>query len=214
MLRFIRKKTCTKWAVASVFSLAFFSQSAWSSSLVLQDYVNQLQTFKADFEQIEPNEELFQLYQSFGHFELQRPGKLMWEYQRPQQQKIVVDGKNLWVFDTDLEQVTVRPIGEVKSEIPLSWLLYSERIEDKFTIVDAGQRKGLQWFNLAPKEATYFQSIEVGLKDGHMQEVWLYQGPDTITKVRFHNIEENVPLSPDQFRFKVPYGVDVIGQPS
>ncbi|MDX1352914.1 MAG: outer membrane lipoprotein chaperone LolA [Thiomicrorhabdus sp.] len=179
----------------------------------LQDYVNQLQTFKADFVQTQPDEAVFTLNKSTGHFELNRPGQLTWQYFQPDEQKIVVDGVNLWVHDLDLDQVTVRPINDVKAELPLSWLLYKEPIQDKFTIIESGDKSGLRWFNLTPKQATYFQSIEVGMKDGEMVEVWMYQGPDNITKVKFTNIQSNLVIPYKHFQFQLPEGVDLIGTP-
>ncbi len=179
----------------------------------LQTYVNNLKTFSADFEQIQPDETVFELNKSYGHFELNRPGQLVWEYLKPEPQKIVVDGVNLWVFDKDLDQVTVRPIEDIKGDIPLSWLLYSDKIESKFTIIDGGQRVGKRWYNLTPKKATYFQSIEVGMLDGEMVEVWMYQSSDNVIKVRFKNIESNVVIPLEVFQFQLPEGVDLIGEP-
>lgn len=202
------KSSFKGWLLAGLLS---FSGLVFANPL--QDYVNQLKTFSADFRQIQPDEEKFQLNESFGHFELQRPGKLVWQYTKPQSQKIVVDGINLWVQDDDLEQVSVRPINDIKAEIPLSWLLYDEPIESRFTIIPAGDRNTMQWFNLKPKEATYFQSIEIGLKDGQMQEVWMYQGPDNITKVSFRNIAMNQKLPAQTFVYRAPAGYDLLGQP-
>jgi outer membrane lipoprotein carrier protein len=179
----------------------------------LQVYVNQLQTFKADFVQTQPDEEVFSLNTSIGHFELNRPGQLVWEYFSPEEQKIVVDGPNLWVYDMDLDQVSVRPIDDVKAELPLSWLLYKEPIQDKFMIIESGDKNGIQWFNLTPKQATYFQSIEVGMKDGEMQQVWMYQSADNITKVRFSNIQSNQVIPYKNFQFQVPEGADLVGKP-
>jgi len=179
----------------------------------LQNYVNQLQTFKADFVQTQPDEQLFSLNTSIGHFELNRPGQLVWEYFKPEEQKIVVDGPNLWVYDMDLDQVTVRPINDVKAELPLSWLLYKEPIQDKFKIIETGDKNSVQWFNLTPKQATYFQSIEVGMKEGEMHEVWMYQSADNITKVRFSNIQSNLVIPYKNFDFQVPEGADLVGSP-
>lgn len=179
----------------------------------LQDYVNQLQTFEADFVQTQPDETLFTQNTSIGHFQLHRPGKLTWEYVDPEPQRIVVDGKNLWVYDTDLDQVTVRPIEDVKAELPLSWLLYQEPIEKKFTIIESGNKQGTQWFNLTPKQATYFQSIDVAMRDGEMTEVWMYQGPENITKVKFQNIQSNRVIPINNFRFNLPEGADLVGTP-
>lgn len=179
----------------------------------LQDYVNQLKTFKADFVQTQPDEATFSTNTSIGHFELNRPGQLTWEYFKPEEQRIVVDGLNLWVYDMDLDQVTVRPIDDVKAELPLSWLLYQEPIQDKFDIIESGNENGMKWFNLTPKQATYFQSIEVGMRDGEMQEVWMYQSADNITKVRFSNIESNLVIPYKNFQFQLPEGADLIGTP-
>ncbi|WP_321324231.1 outer membrane lipoprotein chaperone LolA [Thiomicrorhabdus sp.] len=179
----------------------------------LQDYVNQLQTFKADFVQTQPDEELFQTNQSTGHFELNRPGKLTWQYFQPEQQKIVVDGHNLWVYDQDLDQVTVRPINDIKAELPLSWLLYRDPIQDKFSIIESGDKNGLQWFNLTPKAPTYFQSIDVGMRDGEMVEVKMYQSPTNVTNVKFKNIQSNQVIPYKNFEFKMPEGADLVGTP-
>ena len=178
----------------------------------LQTYVNQLKTFSATFEQVQPDEALFSLNKATGYFKLQRPGQLLWVYQTPESQKIVVDGVNLWVQDDDLEQVSVRPINDVKSEIPLSWLLYDERIESRFKIIKSGSESGMQWFNLAPRQATYFQSIEIGIENGQMKEVWMYQSADNITKVRFKDIVENQPISPSEFLMTIPANFDLVGQ--
>ncbi|VAW48678.1 Outer membrane lipoprotein carrier protein LolA [hydrothermal vent metagenome] len=189
------------------------SCATWAQAQpVLQAYVNNLKTFSADFEQIQPDEAVFQLNKSTGQFQLNRPGQLVWQYTTPTPQKIVIDGVNLWVFDQDLDQVTVRPIEEIKGDIPLSWILYDENIEDKFQVLDAGQRNGMDWYNLIPKKSTYFQSIEVGMKEGEMSEVWMYQTTDNITKVRFYNIESNHVIPLKNFQFNVPEGVDLVGE--
>jgi outer membrane lipoprotein carrier protein len=188
-------------------------QAQKPSPTALQVYVNQLKTFQADFNQVQPDEARFATHPSSGYFILERPGKLVWHYLKPEPQKIVVDGVNLWVLDEDLEQVSVRSIDELKAEIPLSWLLYDEPIENRFKILTSGSRQGMQWFNLQPKQATYFQSIEIGLKDGQMQEVWMYQSSDNVTKVRFHNIRMNQPIAPQTFDVLVPAGYDQVGQP-
>lgn len=203
------------FSLASVFILlnSFALSAQAAAGAELQNYVNQLQTFKADFVQTQPDETVFALNKSTGHFELNRPGKLVWEYFQPEAQKIVVDGKNLWVYDLDLDQVSVRPIDDVKAEIPLSWLLYKEPIQSKFDIIESGDKAGLHWFNLTPKQATYFQSIEVGMKNGEMQEVWMYQSADNITKVRFLNIQSNQVIPYQTFQFQIPEGVDLVGTP-
>ena len=194
-------------------SLSFAVLASNAKITPLQDFVNQLKTFSADFEQIQPEEELMRLNLSEGSILLKRPGKLVWQYTKPDPQKIVIDGKNLWVYDTDLDQVTVRAVSEIQNDLPLSWLLFQEPIETKYRIIYGGLLKGVEWFNLAPKENTFFQSLDVGMRDGLMVEVHMYQNADNVTKVKFKNIKINSALSDEQFEFSAPKGVDVIGQP-
>lgn len=194
--------------------VALFSQNVLANPV--QQFVNNLSTFEADFVQQTLDDSMFgsALAPKKGHFQLQRPGKLVWEYAADDGQRIVVDTKNLWVLDKDLYQATVRPIADVQADIPLSWLLYDEKIEDKFEIVFAGERNGLVWYNLEPKAATYFQSIEVGLDNGVMSQVLMYEGPDNITKIEFSKIETNQPIAPENFVFQLQPGIDLIGQPT
>lgn len=207
-------KTSKILTVFLLSSLFCFAQAADKKlGKELQDYVNQLQTFEADFVQTRPDENSFNTQTKIGHFSLNRPGQLTWEYIGDEPQKIVVDGPNLWVYDMDLDQVTVRPIADVKGELPLSWLLYKEPIQKRFTIIESSNKNGTKWFNLAPKQATFFQSIDVAMKEGEMVEVWVYQGMDNVIKVKFDNIESNQVIPLKNFQFNVPEGADLVGTP-
>jgi len=199
---------CLILAVGSV-------QAASQADLVkpLQDYVDNLTTFSADFVQVQPDESTFAMHESKGHFDLKRPGKLYWHYDTPDPQTIIIDGVNLWVYDEDLDQVSVQPIKEIKKEIPLGWLLFDEPIVKRFEIIYSRESDGVEWFNLSPKVATYFQSLDVGMKEGRMISVIMYQGSDNVTKLTFHRIQENHLLTDSYFQFIPPSGVDVIGAP-
>ncbi len=198
--------------VVFLFVLASF-QAVADSNNDLQSFVNSLKTFSADFEQTQPEEEFFQTNEAFGSFKLQRPGQMLWVYYKPDPQDIMVDGANIWVFDRDLDQVTVRDILSVKRDFPLSWLLFDEPIEKRYRIIYSHHVTGMSWFNLRPREATFFESLDIGMKDGVMVEVHMYQSPTNVTKVKFKNIVINEKMSDASFRFNVPAGVDLIGQP-
>lgn len=178
----------------------------------LQQLVDELKTFSADFVQERDEEYFFRKDVSRGTFDLMRPGLMRWDYQQPEQQQILVDGIRLWVHDVELNQVSVRPIAEIQNDIPLAWLLFEEPIEEAYQIVSAGNRQGLTWYNLRPRGNTFFQSIEIGIKDGVMQQVWMYQSSDNVTKVRFENISVNQPISPSAFMFSVPRNADLFGE--
>lgn len=177
----------------------------------LQTMLNQLKTYSADFVQERPEEHFFRVQRASGTFDLKRPGKMRWDYHRPDEQQIVIDGTHLWVYDVDLAQVSVRPVADIQSDIPLAWILFNDAIENTYRVIPAGERGGLQWVNLRPRQATFFQSVEIGLKDGVMHEVWMYQSSDNITKVKFTNIRVNEPISERAFQFVPPMGTDVVG---
>ena len=200
--------------VISFFSLSVQAVSQADLVRPLQNYVDNLKTFSADFIQLQPDESTFSTNEVKGHFDLKRPGKLYWHYDSPEPQTIVIDGHNLWVYDEDLDQVTVRPVTEIKGDIPLGWLLFDEPIAKKFDIIYSKEADGVEWFNLSPKSPTYFQSLDVGLKNGHMTDVVMYQSVDNVTKVHFNHIQENHLLTDSYFHFEPPAGVDVVGTPA
>lgn len=179
----------------------------------LKNYVQSLQTLRANFIQVQPEEAIYQQNKSVGYLVLKRPGKLMWVYQTPEQQEIISDGRNLWIFESEIDQASVRPLASVQDDFPMRWLLYNEDLEKHFEIIPGQKENGLSWFNLVPREGTFFQSLDIAIANNQMVQVWMYQSEDNITKVEFTDIEQNNTIANNQFDFNPPKGVDVIGQP-
>ncbi len=150
--------------------------------------------------------------QSAGTFAFARPGKFRWSYDKPYKQLLVSDGRKLWSFDPDLNQVTVRKLGDALGSSPAA-LLAGDALEDNFTLIDAGAADGLQFVEAVPvsKEGT-FQSVRIGLKDNlpRMMEVRDNFGQTTV--IHLGQIEGNVALPADTFRFTPPKGADVVGE--
>lgn len=194
--------------------LSFGSHASQKAQVeTLKQYVSSLKSLRANFVQIQPEEELFRKNQSSGYMVMKRPGQLLWVYQKPEQQEIVTDGQNLWIYDAEIDQASVRPMSSVQEDFPLRWLLYNESLEKSFDIIPGQVENGVSWFNLVPKEGTFFQSLDVAIADGKMTQIWMYQSPENVTKVRFVDIEQNRSVDGRTFIFKAPSGVDVIGQP-
>jgi outer membrane lipoprotein carrier protein len=184
---------------------------AESDNDILNYFVNNLENFAADFIQLVPEDE-FSTTRSEGYFKMKRPGRLVWDYTKGEQQKIVVDGTNIWIFDKDLEQVSVRPVKEIQKDFPLSWLLFSKPIEENYDILFEGGKLGMQWYNLRPKKSTFFESMDISFRNGIMAEIHLYQNHNHVTQVIFKNIEINTPINESIFKPEVPEGLDIIGQ--
>ncbi|MDX1796420.1 MAG: outer-membrane lipoprotein carrier protein LolA, partial [Hydrogenovibrio sp.] len=84
--------------------------------------------------------------------------------------------------------------------------------EDNFNIIPERVNKGISWYNLVPKDNTFFQSLEVGIANNQLVQLWMYQSPDNVTKVVFSDIRQNQKIADNQFDFEPPQGVDVVGQ--
>lgn len=150
--------------------------------------------------------------QSSGTFAFSRPGKFRWSYDKPYKQLLVSDGKKLWSFDPDLNQVMVRKLGDAVGSSPAA-LLAGDALEDNFTLIDAGTADGLQFIEAVPasKEGT-FQSVRIGLKDNLPRVMEVRDNFGQTTIINLGQIEGNVALPADTFRFTPPKGADIVGE--
>lgn len=209
----LKGKPLNKIVVAGlIWIISWPALSAKADLADLNQFVQNLQTYSARFDQVQPDEALFQHNRSSGYFVMQRPGQLRWVYETSEPQQIVSDGQNVWVYDEELDQVTVQALDQVEADFPLSWLIYQQPLSERFDILVGDLKSGVSWYNLKPKQGTFFQSLEVAIKDGKLVQIWMYQNIDNVTKITFHHIAQNEPVESEQFQFIPPKGVDVIGQ--
>jgi outer membrane lipoprotein carrier protein len=148
---------------------------------------------------------------SSGTFTFARPGKFVWQYEKPYAQLLQSDGDKLYVYDKDLNQVTVRSLGGALGASPAAILFGSNDLDKNFTLRDAGVKAGIDWLELTPKaKDTQFQTVGIGFKDGNLEAMELHDVFGNVTLLTFSNIQKNPPLKADQFKFIVPKGADVI----
>jgi outer membrane lipoprotein carrier protein len=148
---------------------------------------------------------------SSGTFMFARPGKFIWSYQKPYSQLLQADGDKLYVYDKDLNQVTVRSLGGALGASPAAILFGSNDLEKNFTLRDAGVKGGIDWLELTPKARdTQFETVGIGFKDGNLQAMELHDVFGNVTLLTFSNIQKNPPIKSDTFKFNVPKGADVI----
>ena len=151
-----------------------------------------------------------------GQLYLNRPGKFRWVYATPEPQEIIADGKNVWIYDKDLEQVTVKPMRAAIASTPIAILTRKASPETQFQVSQiAGKKAGLDWFNLKPHRSSRdFKNIQLGLDPrGSLRQMVMFDklGQKTVINL---NVRNNAPVSSKQFYFRPPAGVDVIGTPS
>jgi len=185
--------------------------AAEPADVQLQNFFHDLKTLSATFEQQVVDADGAQIQQSRGHMSLQRPNRFRWDYQQPYHQLIVGDGQQVWVYDEDLEQVTVRPLDAALGQTPALILSSDKPILDGFSVMVLGSRDGIDWLLLRPHDAdATFDELRLGLVDGRLQAMELRDGLGHTTLLHFSELERNQPIDPEQFVFTPPDGVDVV----
>lgn len=150
---------------------------------------------------------------SIGTFSFQRPGKFIWLYQKPYEQLLQADGDKLYIYDKDLNQVTVKKLGNAIGSSPAAILFGSNDLEKNFSLKDAGSKDGLEWLEATPKSKdTSFERVGIGLKDGVPHAMELRDSFGQVTLLTFNRFEKNPALAGDQFKFVAPKGADVFQQ--
>ena len=178
-----------------------------------QAYLRTTQTARADFEQKVFDSERKLVQQSKGSFSFLRPGRFRWSYAQPYAQLIVGDGARVWIYDEDLNQVTVRAMARALGSTPAALLAGAADVERAFELSDAGSRDGLEWLEAKPREREAgFERIRLGMGTVGVRAMELTDHFGQTTVLRFSNIVRNPPLEPSTFRFTPPKGADVLGE--
>lgn len=151
--------------------------------------------------------------ESSGSFVFARPGKFIWSYRKPYEQVLQADGEKLYIHDKDLNQVTVRALGDAIGSSPAAILFGSNDLEKNFALSEGGTREGIEWLQAIPRaKDTQFEKIGIGLKDGVPVAMELRDSFGQVSVLTFTKFEKNPSLSGTQFRFVVPKGADVLQQ--
>ena len=181
---------------------------------LIKQFVESVQTMSGRFEQslVDANDKIVE--SASGTFEIQRPGQLRWVYREPYEQVLVADGLNVWSYDVDLAQVTVKPQAEVLSSTPALLLGGAENVLDDFTYDGSFEDRGTDWVRLLPKDpGSTFESVELGFNDAKLTRMIFSDNLDQTTLVAMFDVVLNEEIEADHFRFVPPDGVDVVGKP-
>ena len=197
-----------------LFLLAWVPAVAMSASTEsLKAFLDQTSSAKGRFAQMVLDKNGKALQQSTGTMQFQRPGKFRWEYQKPYEQVIVADGTRLWIYDKDLNQVTVRKLDRALGASPAAILAGSNEIEKNYTLTNVGSQDGLDWLQAVPKaQDTAFERIRLGFGKNGLEAMQLNDQFGQVTVIKFADLERNPKLAADAFRFSPPKGADVISE--
>ncbi|HEY4583812.1 MAG TPA: outer membrane lipoprotein chaperone LolA [Lysobacter sp.] len=151
---------------------------------------------------------------SGGRIALAAPRQFRWEYAKPYPQQIVADGRTVWIYEPDLQQVTKRPQGAEERSSPLAALTDPSRLDAQFVVQESGSANGLAWVTLTPKgdaSSAGFRTAKLGFGPQGLARMQVVDQLGQRTDIAFSGWKRNAALPAATFRFTPPKGVDVIG---
>ena len=176
-------------------------------------FFEEVLTFKARFTQTIFDENLVPLEESSGQLRISRPGRFRWDYDPPAEQSIIEDGERMWVYDIDLEQVTVRKLTDALGTSPAGVLSSGGNPKHNYRVQDLGQQGEIGWVSLHSKEETAsFSEIQLGFDRGTLRLIQLLDDLGQITRIVLSDVKENIAIGAEWFAFEIPKGVDIIDE--
>lgn len=188
--------------------------NATTAEQQLQAFYHNVHSMRADFTQTVLSENSSRKDISKGVLLMKRPGKFRWDYSQPYEQKIIADGKHLWIYDVDMQQVIEKPLGKVLGQTPAVLLSGTANLTDRFTITEEHApelNKKYVWLKLVPKnDDAGFQVMLLAFKDNDLHEMQLVDAFGQLTRLSFTNLKRNPAIDDKTFAFTPPAGVDVL----
>ncbi|KAF0206205.1 MAG: outer membrane lipoprotein carrier [Gallionellaceae bacterium] len=180
----------------------------------LKNFVAATHSAQANFTQEVQDKSGKRIQSASGTMQFVRPGKFRWSYHKPYEQLIVGDGKKFWLYDVDLNQVTVKKLDAALGGSPAALLSGNNEIERSFVLKDLADRNGLEWLQAKPKSSeTNFEKILMAFNaKSELAVMELYDTFGHRTVLRFSELKNNPPLSLQLFTFVPPKGADVLGE--
>ncbi len=178
----------------------------------LERFLDSTQSMSARFEQTLIDQYGQRLQESAGQLSLQRPGKFRWDYTLPYPQNIISNGRKIWMYDSELEQVNIRPYDQLLASSPVKLLDNHKKLSEEFYVEAMPDAEGLQWVMLRPKQKeSDFTQMLIGMKDGKIVSMRFMDNFNQRTAIEFKQLLLNPSFDSEHFEFKAPPGTDVVG---
>jgi outer membrane lipoprotein carrier protein len=209
--------------VSALISLALTASPAFGAAAEtsqvgkqrVEAFLQGLDGLQAQFRQILTDRNGQTVDEASGTLAISRPDRFRWDYRQPYQQVIVADGTRIWIYDSDLEQVTVRKLDETLSATPAMLLSGRSSLSDNFNVTQFAKEGAVDWVRMEPKrDDTDFRWVRLGFEGALLKYMQLADKLGQTTSLEFSKVERNPPLDPSRFTFTVPPGADVIGDAS
>jgi outer membrane lipoprotein carrier protein len=182
---------------------------------LVENFVNDVKTMSGRFEQQLVDADDVVLETSSGTVEIQRPGRFRWTYFEPYEQILMADGLNVWSYDVDLEQVTVKPQLEVLGSTPALLLGGSMNVLDEFEYVGSSSDRDTEWVELAPRTTENgFTKVELGFDEGQLSRMIFSDNLGQSTLIALFDVAVDIDIEEHRFTLALPTGVDLVGRPA
>jgi outer membrane lipoprotein carrier protein len=196
---------------ALLLALAASAPAQAGAVAALREFLSQTKTARGEFTQQVMRGAAPAAPPASGTFFFERPGKFRWVYVHPYEQVLVADGERLFLYDKDLNQVTVKKVAAALPASPASILFGGNEFERDFVVTDAGTRDGIEWLAAVPRaKDSQFERIEIGFRDGAPAAMVLADSFGQVSRLVFSRFERNAKLDAQLFRFVPPAGADVL----
>lgn len=193
--------------------LALPSLAFASGTERLMEFFDKTSSMRAQFQQVVTDNRGQKVQEVSGTMQLLRPGKFRWDYQKPYQQEIVGDGTRIWLYDPELNQVTVRNMSQAIGSSPAALLAGNKEIEQNFILENLGVEDKLEWVLAKPKgQDSGFDEVRLGFSKAGLERMNLKDSYGNLTSIQFSKLERNPTLKQQIFMFKPPQGADVVGE--
>ena len=195
---------------AFLFSVSFAAQA--DAVDTLKDFVRDVKSGRATFTQTVSSPDGAKKRSSSGSFEFLRPNRFRFVYAKPFEQTIVADGQKVWIYDADLNQVSIRKFSAVLGATPAA-LLAGGSLDKDFDVSNQPSEGGMEWVLALPKvKDGAFQSVRIGFKAKTLAAVEITDSFGQRSNLQFSGMQSNVSLAAEAFKFTPPAGADVIEQ--
>ncbi|MEZ2624724.1 outer membrane lipoprotein chaperone LolA [Paenalcaligenes hominis] len=187
---------------------------AQSATQQLQQFVQQVHSASGQFSQSTIDAQGASRPAQTGEFAFKRPGKFKWSVLKPYEQLVISDGKQLYQYDPDLNQLTQRGVDQAIGTSPAAILFGSGQLEDSFVLEDRPDEEAVQWLRATPKSNDAgFTYVDIAFKNQLPIRLVLLDSFDQRTIIDLTQVNTQAGLADSTFQFKAPSGVDVVTLP-
>ncbi len=182
--------------------------------MLVHHFLTDVTTMQGSFEQSLIDADGTVVEVTSGTLEIERPVRFRWSYSEPYEQWLIADGLNVWSYDLDLQQVTVKPQRDALANTPALLLGGAKDALAQFNFGGTTVDEVTTWVRLEPKdENSGFKRIELGFIDGKLMRMMFFDNLQQTTLIALHDVTINEPIDAARFEFSAPAGVDVVGVP-